>query len=273
MINIFTYLDKWRSKLNTAKTTTTAFHRNNREANRQLKIFVRELLQPYQSHPTYLEVKLDRKLTCRQHLKGLRSKVSARNNLIRCLAGTSWGAKTSTLRISALAVAYSATEYAAPAWCRSKHTRKMDVALNDTIRIITGCLQPTPTECIPVLAGIPPPSLCREALTSKFVNKVVASEHYPLRSRILSTTGSFLPRQRLLSRRPFPPSCIAITWYITVQHHGILDEQLELCAFPPCRIWFVTCKQTLPRVRSPPQAVVYPESPSHRSWMFQLLFI
>ena len=158
---------------------------------------------PHQSHPTYLGVKLDRQLTYRQHLEGLRSKLSARNSLIRCLAGTSWGAKTSTLRISALAVAYSAAEYAVPAWCRSKHTRKLDVALNDTMRIITGCLQPTPTECLPVLAGIPPPNLRRVELTSKFVNKVVASEHHPLHSRIPSTPGNFLPRQRLLSRQPF----------------------------------------------------------------------
>ena len=203
MMNISTYLDKWRLKLSTAKTTTTAFHLNNREANRHIKIFVRGSLLPHQSHPTYLGVKLDRQLTYRQHLEGLRSKVSARNSLIRCLAGTSWGAKTSTLRIGALAVAYSAAEYAVPAWCRSKHTRKLDVALNDTMRIITRCLQPTPTECLPVLAGIPPPKLRRVKLTSKFVNKVVASEHHPLHSRIPSTPGNFLPRQWLLSPQPF----------------------------------------------------------------------
>ena len=238
----------------------------------QLKIFVRGSLLPHQSHSTYLGVKLDRLLTYRQHLEGLRSKVSARNSLIRCLAGTSWGAKTSTLRISALAVAYSAAEYAVPTWCRSKHTRKLDVALNDTMRIITGCLQPTPTECLPVLAGIPPPNLHRVELTSKFVNKVVASEHHPLHPRIPSTPGNFLPRQRLLLTT-FHLSCSAITWYTTVQHHGILDEHLELCVFLPCQIWFVTCKQTFPRVRSLLQGVVYPESSSNRSRTFQLLLI
>ena len=124
MMNISTYLDKWRLKFSTAKTTTIAFHLNNKEANRQLKIFVRGLMLAYHSHPTYLGVELDRQLTYRQHLEGLRSKVSAGNSLIRCLAGTSCGAKTSTLRISTLAVAYSVAKYAAPAWCRSKHTRK-----------------------------------------------------------------------------------------------------------------------------------------------------
>ena len=79
------------------------------------------------------------------------------------------GAKTSTLCISALVLAYSAVKYAAPVWCRSKHTRKLDVALDDTMRAVTGCLQPTPTECLSVLAAIPPPSLRRVKLTFKLL--------------------------------------------------------------------------------------------------------
>ena len=74
MMIISTYLDKWRPKLSRAKTTTTAFPLSNREANRQLKIFVRGSLLPHHSHPTYLGVKLDRQLTYGQHLEGLRSK-------------------------------------------------------------------------------------------------------------------------------------------------------------------------------------------------------
>ena len=60
MMKISAYLDKWRLKLSTTKTTLTAFHLNNREANRHLKIFVRGSLLPHQSHPAYLRVKLDR---------------------------------------------------------------------------------------------------------------------------------------------------------------------------------------------------------------------
>ena len=69
MINISIYFNKWRLNLSTASTTTTAFHLNNREANKQPKIFVRGSLLPYHSHPTYLGVELDRQFTYRQHLK------------------------------------------------------------------------------------------------------------------------------------------------------------------------------------------------------------
>ena len=212
MINISTYSDKWRLKLSIAITTTTAFHLNNREANRQLKIFVRGSLQPYQRHRTYLGVKLDRQFTYRQHLEGLRSNVSARNSLIRCLAETSWGAKTLTLRISALAVAFSAAEYAAPAWSRSKHTRKLNVALNDTRRIVAGCLQPTPTECLPVLAGIPPPCCVEWSLPPSIFTKLL------LLNTILCNPHSFYPRKLFTPTTAplstaFHPSCSAITWY------------------------------------------------------------
>ena len=100
--------------------------------------------------PTYLGVKLDRQLTYKEHLKSIRAKVSSRNNLLRRLAGSKWGACATTLRTSALALVYSAAEYASPAWCRSSHAKKLDTALNDTMRLITGCLRPTPTAFLPV---------------------------------------------------------------------------------------------------------------------------
>ena len=93
--------------------------------------------------------------------------MNARNGLLRCLAGSSWGAYTSTLRTGALALVYSAAEYASPAWCPSTHTRKLDVALNDTMRIITGCMRPTETTFLPVLAGITPPDIRREACVAR----------------------------------------------------------------------------------------------------------
>ena len=67
---------------------------------------------------------------------------------------SSWGAYTSTLRTGALALVYSAAEYAAPAWSRSAQTKKLDVTLNETMRIITGCLCPTPVKHLSVLSGI-----------------------------------------------------------------------------------------------------------------------
>ena len=56
---------------------------------------------------------------------------------------------------------YSTAECCTPVWCRSMHTRLIGSILNDALRIVTGYLRPTPTEELPVLAGIQPAELRR----------------------------------------------------------------------------------------------------------------
>jgi hypothetical protein len=68
-------------------------------------------------------------------------KVSARINIVRKLVGTGWGAGTETLRTAALAIVYSTAEYCAPVWLNSVHISKIDVQLNNAMRIISGCVK------------------------------------------------------------------------------------------------------------------------------------
>ena len=87
---ITNYLQKWRLILSTAKTTSTAFHLNNRDSQRQLAVSVNGTLLPNCEHPVYLGVTLDRTLTYKHHIEALRRKVNVRNGLLRCLAGSTW---------------------------------------------------------------------------------------------------------------------------------------------------------------------------------------
>ena len=70
------------------KTVTAAFHLNNREAKRELKVYNNGRLLPFCPTPTYLGVKLDRSLTFRHHLMALRKKLSSRVTLLRRLVGS-----------------------------------------------------------------------------------------------------------------------------------------------------------------------------------------
>ena len=92
MSTLSTYLQTWRLKLNHTQTVTTAFHLNNREAKRELKVYNNGRLLPFCPTPTYLGVKLDRSLTFRHHLVALRKKLSSRVTLLRRLVGSGWGA-------------------------------------------------------------------------------------------------------------------------------------------------------------------------------------
>ena len=149
---------------------TAAFHLNNREAKRELKVYNNYRLLPFCPIPTYLEVKLDRSLTFCHHLVALRKKLSSRVTLLRRLVGSGWGAGAKTLRITTLSLVYTTAEYCAPVWCRSAHTRLIDSVLNDPLRIVTGCLRPTPTDHLPIFSGIQPAELCRMGATLSLVH-------------------------------------------------------------------------------------------------------
>ena len=60
---------------------------------------------------------------------------------------------------------HSAAEYCAPLRCRSAHTCLIHPANNDALRIVTGCLRPTPADNLPILAGIQPVELRRNEAT------------------------------------------------------------------------------------------------------------
>ena len=159
MSTLSAYLQTWRLKLSHTKMVTAAFHLNNREAKRELKVYNNGRLLPFCPTPTYLGVKLDRSLTFHHHLVALCKKISLHITLLRRLMGSGRGAGAKTLRIATLSLVYSTAEYCAPVWCRSAHTCLIDSVLNDALCIVTGCLCPTPTDHLPVLSGIQPAEL------------------------------------------------------------------------------------------------------------------
>ena len=203
MSTLSAYLQTWRLKLSHTKTETAAFHLNNREAKRELKVYKNGRLLPFCQTPTYLGVKLDRSITFRHHLVALRKKLSSRVTLLRRLVGSGWGAGTKTLRIATLSLVYSAAEYCAPIWCRSAHTRLIDNVLNNALRIVTGCLRPTPTDHLPVFSGIQPAELRRMGATLSLAYRGSLDPNHIL--YVLLSGSSDTRQARLRSRRPFVP--------------------------------------------------------------------
>ena len=119
MATLSSYPQNWRLKLSKSKIVSAPFHLNNWEAKRELNIVVDGNGLLYNPTPTYLRITLDRILTHRPHLETLRKKLTLRVALICRLAGTGWEARTTTLRITILALVYSTAEYCTPVWSRS----------------------------------------------------------------------------------------------------------------------------------------------------------
>jgi retron-type reverse transcriptase len=190
-------------KANPLKTQTCAFHLRNRDANRQLNVTWNDAAIEHCPYPRYLGVTLDRTLSFKNHCLKVRQKVGSRNSLLRKLTSTQWGASAHTLRTTGLALCYSAGEYACPVWHRSAHAGHVTSALNDTCRIITGCLKPTPLNKLYPLAGIAPPEARREVSCNVEKLKQEQDPRHPLH-------GHTLPPSRLKSRKSFMRCTAAI---------------------------------------------------------------
>ena len=203
MSTLSAYLQTWRLKLSHTKTVTAAFHLNNREAKRKLKVYNNGRLLLFCPIPTYLGVKLDRSLTFRHHLVALRKKLSLRFTLLRRLVGSGLGVGAKTLSIATLSLVYSAAEYCAPVWCRSAHTCLIDSVLNNALRIVTGCLRPTPTDHLPILSGIQPAELRRMGATLSLAHRGSIDPNHILYG--LLSGSSDTGQVRLRSRCPFVP--------------------------------------------------------------------
>ena len=105
------------------------------------------------------------------------------------------------MRKAALSMVYSTAEYCALVWCRRVHTRLIDSVLNDALRIVTGCLHPTPTDHLPILSGIQPTELCRLEATLSLAKGGILDSDHTLHGQLLGL--QHVPRERLKSGRPF----------------------------------------------------------------------
>jgi hypothetical protein len=183
-------------KPNPTKTQVCAFHLKNSQASRELNIIWEDCRLDHTFSPRYLGVTLDRSLTFKKHCLNTKQKVAARNNVIRRITGTTWGATPHTLRTTALALSFSAAEYACPVWKNSAHAGQVDIALNETCRLITGCLKPTRCDHLYQISGIAPPFIRRDVAAAVERNKQLHDPRHPMYARVPATS-------RLKSRRSF----------------------------------------------------------------------
>ena len=131
-------------------------------------------------------------------------------------------AGVTTLRTTTLALVHSTTEYCAPVWCRSAHTRLIDPTINDALRIVTGCMRPRPADNLPILAGIQPAELRRSGASLSPARRAMEPGHL-LHSTL--TRPSSANARRLKSRHPFQAICTCPT-----TTHQLIWQQQHTCS-------------------------------------------
>ena len=167
------------------------------------------------------------------------------NNLIAKLAGTSWGAGASTLHTSALALCHTVTEYCCPVWARSSYTNLIDTQLHSSMRLISGCLQPTQLSWLPVLSNVAPPSLRCKSATDYLLQGIEAHSNWPVYAGVFEH-----PPPRLASRRQIWSDVISVDrgertgrgpWASVVNHTIVTDPTTQQLGFNlPHHPWSLT---------------------------------
>ena len=105
------------------------------------KIAIADAILPLEHTPKILGVLLDTSFAFHHHCEYVANRVSKRNNILKALAGTSWGQQKETLLMTYKAVGLSIADYAAPVWSTNASNTSMEkiqVAQNEALRISTG---------------------------------------------------------------------------------------------------------------------------------------
>ena len=132
---------------------------------------------------------------------GPKSKIEARNIILKKLANTNWGTDARTIRTTALALCFSAAEYAPPVWSRSSHASAIQPVLIAACRAISGCLIPKRVDDLYILVVRNPPRISEGPShpSLRNTNKKHKQENDPLHPLYEQDPA----RKRLQSRHSF----------------------------------------------------------------------
>ena len=110
----------WCVTINSSKTMASCFSLSNTKELFKLTINNREI--PQEETPTYLGVKLDKKLTWNPHIKDAERKATRKLLLMKKLAGTKWGANSKILKQLYAGAVGPVMEYGSSAWATAAKT-------------------------------------------------------------------------------------------------------------------------------------------------------
>ena len=132
--------------LSADKSTATIFTSWSKEVGFKPEVYINEEKIPFTKHQKHWELPLTSSV---EHVKQACEKVQNRNNVLKKLAGTSWGCTKETLSTSYKAIGRSVINYAAPIWTpdvSQSNWNTLQSKQNAALRTVTGCVRMTPAE-------------------------------------------------------------------------------------------------------------------------------
>ena len=166
-------------EISAEKSMATVFTTFSNESGRTLPITIKGKTVPTVKHPKILGVTFDTMHNFGQHAATIKSKVSKRNNVLKCLAGTKWGKSKEIIVNTYKAIGRSVINYAAPVWTPSlskTNWDRLETTQNAALRVATGCVKMTATTHLNQETNILPVQEHNQMLT----NQYLLSMHRPV---------------------------------------------------------------------------------------------
>ena len=140
---VINYINK-KLTMSTAKSTVTLFMPDTHEHHLHPQVKLVDEVLPLKKKPKVLGVMSCTHLTFTQHCNNIAVKVQQHNNVLKALAGSTWGSDKETLLTTYQAIGRSILSYCCPVWTPSpKDTiwSRLQPEQNSALRITTGCLK------------------------------------------------------------------------------------------------------------------------------------
>ena len=141
---VLNYINNKKLTVSMAKSTVTLFTPDTHKHYIHPQVKLADQVLPLKKKPKVLGVKLDTHLSFTQHCNNIAVKVKQRNNVLRALAGSTWGCDKETLPMTYQAIGRSILSYCCPVWTPSlqdTNWSRLQRVQNYALRITTGNLK------------------------------------------------------------------------------------------------------------------------------------
>ena len=156
---IVKWAEKWKMVISKEKTVCLLISTRSNESTYVPRITLQGSNVNYDPHPVFLGVTFDWGLFFHHQAKIILPKMKQRINIIRGLAGRTWGYHPNQLRSLYLTYVRSKCEYAAAGWSQCASSTSIELlekVQQAAARIITGCVKSTPKDALLKEANLTP---------------------------------------------------------------------------------------------------------------------
>ena len=166
------FLEERSLILSPEKSTVTLFTPDSHEAKTRPPVKIKELKVPLEKHPKILGVTFDTMHSFSQHAKLTVEKANKKLNILKALAGTTWGQQKETMLLTYKSICRSVLEYAAPVWAPAisdSRWAELQTVQNRALRIATGSLLMASSEHLHIETKVLPLEIHSKMITKQYL--------------------------------------------------------------------------------------------------------